>query len=64
MDLPKIKCKSEIKISNIKTGKIYKDEEEVQAEILKQNVTSKDIRRDVKVIVPVGLDVFGEKPLK
>jgi len=64
MDLQRIKCKSETKISNIKTGKIYKDEEEVQTEILKQNVTSKDIRRDVKVIVPEGLDVFGEKPLK
>ena len=64
MDVKKIKCKSEIKISNIKTGKIYKDEQEVQIEISKQNVTSKDIRRDVKVIVPEGLDVFGEKPLK
>ena len=39
MDIPKIKCKSETKISNIKTGKIYKDEQEVQTEILKQNVT-------------------------
>ena len=64
MDVEKIKCKTEIKISNIKTGKIYKDEQEVEIEILKQNVTSKDIRRDVKVIVPEGLDVFGEKPLK
>ena len=64
MDVEKIKCKTEIKISNIKTGKIYKDEQEVQIEISKQNVTSKDIRRDVKVIVPEGLDVFGEKPLK
>jgi len=64
MDLQRIKCKSETKISNIKTGKIYKDEEEVKIEILKQNVTPKDIRRDVKVIVPVGLDVLGKKPLK
>ena len=64
MDVKKIKCKSEVKISNIKTGKIYKDEQEVQIEISKQNVTSKDIRRDVKVIVLEGLDVFGEKPLK
>ena len=30
MDLQRIKCKSETKISNIKTGKIYKDEEEVK----------------------------------
>ena len=64
MDVEKIKCKSEIKISNIKTGKIYKDEQEVEIEILKQNVTPENIRRDVKVIVPEGLDVFGEKPLK
>ena len=64
MDVKKIKCKSEIKISNIKTGKIYKDEQEVQIEISKQNVTPENIRRDVKVIVPEGLDVFGEKPLK
>ena len=64
MDVEKIKCKTEIKISNIKTGKIYKDEQEVQIEILKQNVMEKDIRRDTKVIVPEGLDLFGEKPLK
>jgi len=64
VDLPRIKCKSETKISNIKTGKIYKDEAEVQIEILKQNVMEKDIRRDTKVIVPEGLDLFGEKPLK
>ena len=64
MDLQRIKCKSEIKISNIKTGKIYKDEQEVQTEILKQNVIPEDVRRDVKVIVPEGLDVFGKKPLK
>ena len=64
MDLPRIKCKSESKIYNIKTGKIYKDEQEVQIEISKQNVTPENIRRDVKVIVPEGLDVFGEKPLK
>ena len=64
MDIQRIKCKSETKISNKKTGKIYKDEQEVQIEILKQNVTPENIRRDVKVIVPEGLDVFGEKPLK
>ena len=64
MDVEKIKCKTEIKIYNIKTVKIYKDEQEVEIEILKQNVTPENIRRDVKVIVPEGLDVFGEKPLK
>ena len=34
------------------------------AEILKQNASPKDIRRDVKIIIPKGLDVFGKKPLK
>jgi len=58
MDIVKIKCKSETKISNTKTGKIYKDEEETK------DVDPNDIRRDVKIIVPVGLDVFGKKPLK
>ena len=58
MDLQRIKCKSETKISNIKTGKIYKDEEEAK------DANPNDIRRDVKIIVPVGLDVFGKKPLK
>ena len=58
MDILKIKCKSETKISNIKTGKIYKDEKEAT------EADSKDIRRDVKIIVPVGFDVFGKKPLK
>ena len=27
-------------------------------------VNKKDIRVDVKIIVPKGLDVFGKKPLK
>ena len=58
MDIVKIKCKSETKISNTKTGKIYKDEKEAT------EADYKDIRRDVKVIVPVGLDVLGKKPLK
>ena len=64
MDLVKIKCKSETKISNTKTGKIYKDEEELKMDILKQNIAPNNVRRDVKIIVPVGLDVFGKKPLK
>jgi len=45
----KVSCDSEIKITNIKTGHIYKDEDEV-----KMDLTAKpeDIRRDVKIIVP------------
>tara|TARA_R100000773_G_C4128049_1_gene60230 strand:+ start:301 stop:510 length:210 start_codon:yes stop_codon:yes gene_type:complete len=58
--VPVIKCDSKITISNIKTGKIYKNEEEVKAD----NVDPKDIKRDVKIIIPKGFDVFGEEPLK
>jgi dihydropteroate synthase len=28
------------------------------------NADPKDIKRDVKIIIPKGFDVFGEKPLK
>ena len=45
----KIICDSEITIKNIKTGHIYKDEAEVQADT---TVDPSDIRRDVKIIVP------------
>jgi len=40
-------------ISNLKTGEIYKDEQEWKA----KGVPEKDIRRDVKVIMP-SLDLF------
>ena len=42
-------------ISNIKTGEIYKNEEEWKA----KGIDEKDIRRDVKVIMP-SLDLFGK----
>ena len=58
--VPIIKCKAETTISNIKTGKIYKNEEEVKLE----NPDPKDIKRDVKIIIPKGFDVVGEEPLK
>jgi len=38
-----------ITITNIKTGKVYKNEEEVT---LDMNAKPEDIRRDVKIIVP------------
>ena len=62
--IPRFKVKSETIITNIRTKHIYKDEAEVKAEILKQNASPKDIRRDIKIIIPKGLDVFGKKPLK
>ena len=42
-------------ISNLKTGEVYKDDEEWKA----KNVPETDIRRDVKVIMP-SLDLFGK----
>ena len=45
----KVICDSEITIKNIKTGRIYKNEDEVKADI---NAKPEDIRRDVKILVP------------
>ena len=49
MEEIRILCDSEIIIKNIKTGKIYKDEEEVKLDI---SARPEDIKRDVKIIVP------------
>ena len=62
--VPRHKVRSETTITNIKTKQVYKDEAELELEILKQNVSPQDIRRDVKIIIPKGLDVFGKQPLK
>ena len=45
----KVICDSEITIKNIKTGHIYKNEDEVKADL---NAKPEDIRRDVKILVP------------
>ena len=58
--IPRIKCDSKTTITNVKTGKVYKNEEELKLD----NADPKDIKRDVKIIIPKGFDVFGEKPLK
>ena len=42
-------------ISNLKTGEVYKTEEEWKA----KGIEEKDIRRDIKVIMP-SLDLFGK----
>ena len=42
-------------ISNIKTGEVYKNDEEWKS----KGVPQEDIRRDVRVIMP-SLDLFGE----
>ncbi len=49
MEEIRVICDSEITILNLKTGYIYKDEAEAQAD---KTVDPKDIRRDVKIIVP------------
>ena len=55
-DIPVIKPKEIIEtISNIKTGEIYKNDEEWTV----KGIPQEDIRRDVKVIMP-SLDLFGE----
>ncbi len=45
----RVVCDSEIIITNIKTGKVYKNEEEVK---LDTSAKPEDIKRDVKIIVP------------
>ena len=55
-DIPTIKPKEIIEtISNIKTGEIYKSDEEWKA----KGISQEDIRKDVRVIMP-SLDLFGE----
>ena len=55
-DIPTIKPKEIIEtISNLKTGEIYKNDEQGKA----KGIPQEDIRRDVKVIMP-SLDLFGE----
>ena len=49
MEEIRVICDSEITILNLKTGYIYKNEEEVKADI---NAKPEDIKRDVKIIVP------------
>ena len=49
MEEIRVVCDSQIVITNIKTGKIYKDEEEVK---LDTSANPEDIKRDVKIIVP------------
>jgi len=55
-DIPTIKPKEIIEtISNIKTGEIYKNDEEWKT----KGIPEQDIRKDVRVIMP-SLDLFGE----
>jgi len=49
MEEIRVICDSQVVITNIKTGKIYKNEEEVK---LDTSANPEDIKRDVKIIVP------------
>ena len=42
-------------ISNLKTGEVYKDDNEWKS----KGVPEEDIRRDIKVLMP-SLDIFGK----
>ena len=42
-------------ISNLKTGEVYKNDEEWKS----KGIPAEDIRRDVKVIMP-SLDLYGK----
>ena len=55
-DIPIIEPKEIITtITNMKTGEVYKYDNEWKA----KNITESDIRKDVRVIMP-SLDLFGE----
>ena len=55
-DIPIIKPEKIIEtISNLKTGEVYKSDEEWKA----KGVSEQDIRRDIKVIMPT-LNLFGD----
>ena len=55
-DIPVIEPKEIIEtISNLKTGEVYKNDEEWKA----KGIPQEDIRKDVRVIMP-SLDLFGE----
>ena len=43
------------KITNLKTGEEYKDDNERKS----KGIPEEDIRRDIKVLMP-SLDIFGE----
>ena len=55
-DIPVIEPKEVITtITNMKTGEEYKDDNEWKS----KGIPEKDIRRDIKVLMP-SLDIFGK----
>jgi|TARA_E500000305_G_C3964842_1_gene208963 hypothetical protein len=65
-EIPKLSCKSETLITNMKTGYEYSSEDEVKKDIDDPNTltTEKDIRRDVKIFAPRLADMIGSTPKK
>ena len=56
IDIPILEPKEVITtISNIKTGEVYKDDNDWKS----KGIPESDIRKDVRVIMP-SLDLFGE----
>ena len=57
-----IKCESQTKITNKKSGLEYESEEQAQEDVNDPSTSTKeeDIQRDVTIIVP-KMDLFGEK---
>jgi hypothetical protein len=56
-----IKCESQTKITNKKSGLEYASEEQAQEDVNDPSTSTKeeDIQRDVTIIVP-KMDLFGE----
>ena len=56
-----IKCESQTKITNKKSGLEYESEEQAQEDVNDPSTSTKeeDIQRDVTIIVP-NMDLFGE----
>jgi|TARA_R100001129_G_scaffold167366_1_gene134965 hypothetical protein len=56
-----IKCESQTKITNKKSGLEYESEEQAQEDVNDPSTSTKeeDIQRDVTIIVP-KMDLFGE----
>ena len=60
-EIPKMSCRSETLITNIKTGYEYSSEDEVEKDINDPNTKTKEnhIRRDVKIFAPRLADMIA-----
>jgi|TARA_R110002020_G_scaffold425449_1_gene634844 hypothetical protein len=60
-EIPKMSCRSETTITNVRTGYEYSSEDEVQKDINNNETETKeeDIRRDVKIFAPRLQDMIA-----